>query len=237
MQESEEVTSFYVSEFLDFTFANDLFGCIGKVVEVTISPRRNNIRKWFGFARFVEVEEGRLLTARLDNILIGGKKIHVNLPRYQRRKKGGVRSSGLMQNRKGGQKKEQVDENSGFRVWANTRRGVRTFASVVTEDVVNTGSKVDEETKFCFKSKEENRMRFMKAYVGKVLVSGSTYNIQMHFEMEGVFAVKITPLGDNLCLLEESGEGFIEDLIGKREAWKRSWFSDVKKWEEGMIDD
>lgn len=33
--------------------------------------------------------------------------------------------------------------------------------------------------------------------------------------MEGYFAIKVTLLGGNLCLLEESEEGVIEDL--KRE--------------------
>lgn len=65
----------------------------------------------------------------------------------------------------------------------------------------------------CFQPCEERRRIFSIAYVGKVCISGSKYNIQTHLEMEGVFAVKVSPLGGNLCLLEENDEGFIKDLI------------------------
>lgn len=49
--------------------------------------------------------------------------------------------------------------------------------------------------------------------MGKVCIPGSTYNFQTHLEMEGVFTIKVTPLGGNVCLLEEIDEGFIRDLI------------------------
>src|SRR3954470_5350777 len=58
----QDVQSFYVSEFPDSHSAKDLFdlfGCVGKVVEVSIAPRRNNVGKRFGFARFVDVESDR----------------------------------------------------------------------------------------------------------------------------------------------------------------------------------
>lgn len=55
---------------------------------MSISPRRNNKGKRFSFVCFVEVDEGRLFIVRLDNIMIAGRKIHVNLPHYQRGKLG-----------------------------------------------------------------------------------------------------------------------------------------------------
>lgn len=65
------------------------------MVEVSISPRRNGIGKQFGFSRFVEVKDRRFLAVRLDNILILGKTIHVNLLRFPRggEGKGGGESS------------------------------------------------------------------------------------------------------------------------------------------------
>lgn len=32
-----------------------------------------------------------------------------------------------------------------------------------------------------------------------------TYNVQEQFHMKGVFSIRVTPLGSNLCLLEEVG--------------------------------
>lgn len=48
---------------------------------------------------------------------------------------------------------------------------------------------------------------FKKAYVGVVEKAGSTYNIQEAFNIEGFFGIKITPLGANLCLMEEESDG------------------------------
>lgn len=66
---------------------------------------------------------------------------------------------------------------------------------------------------FSFLSKEEDRKRLHKAYIGEVNIPGSPYSIQTSFEMEGVFSIKVTPLVALLCLLEEIEEGFIKDLL------------------------
>lgn len=86
-QKISSLTLVYFSEFPESCKAMNfykLFGCIWKVVEVSISPRRNKIGKKFGFTMFEEVEDERLLAVRLDNVLIMGRKIHANLPRFER---------------------------------------------------------------------------------------------------------------------------------------------------------
>lgn len=52
------------------------------MAEVVISPRMNKLGRRFGFARFREVEDVIMLVVRLDNIMIDGKKIHANPPRF-----------------------------------------------------------------------------------------------------------------------------------------------------------
>ncbi|XP_058732902.1 uncharacterized protein LOC131604483 [Vicia villosa] len=225
--------SFYVSEFPDYTSAKDLFelfGCVGKAVEVSISPRRNNRGKRFGFARFVDIEDGRLFAVKLDNIMIVGRKIHVNLPSFHRglvdgsRHRGGGGTNGV----KG---TEEGRLNEGWEY----RRGAKSFA-----EVVGGVSGEPEVAGKCFspliyKSEEEDKKRFQKAFIGRVLMPGSAYNLQSYMEMEGIFAVRVTPLGGDVCLLEDREEGFIEDLIAEGETWWKSWFSDIKRWEEGMV--
>lgn len=47
------LSSIYFSEFPEETTAKilfELFGCVEKVVEVSIAPRRNKVGKKFGFA-------------------------------------------------------------------------------------------------------------------------------------------------------------------------------------------
>lgn len=58
------LNSEYFSEFPNRTNTYDvfqLFGWYGEIVEVAIFPRNNKIGKRFGFARFREVEDAKLL--------------------------------------------------------------------------------------------------------------------------------------------------------------------------------
>ncbi|KAI5437075.1 hypothetical protein KIW84_023263 [Lathyrus oleraceus] len=63
---------------------------------------------------------------------------------------------------------------------------------------------------------EEELGRFKKAYIGVVSEEGTTYNIQEKMHMEWVFTIKVTPLGANLCLLEEAETGDIKAMGNKR---------------------
>ncbi|XP_058732931.1 uncharacterized protein LOC131604513 [Vicia villosa] len=233
----KEITSMFVSEFPEESSAKDLFdlfGCIGSMVEVAISPRRNRVSKRFGFARFVEVSDERLLAVRLDNIIIAGKKIRVNLPRFQWGVFGGAgRFGGSVNSREKNWGAPKGEEQ----LWYESRRNGKSYAAAVGSGLEVYGKKGETIYSLSLNSCEERRKRFAKAFVGKVCIPDSAFNIQTHLEMEGVFAIRVSPLGGNLCLLEENEEGFIEDLINECEGWWRSWFSEIKKWEEGMVED
>lgn len=60
---------------------------------------------------------------------------------------------------------------------------------------MHTHSKVEARVLF-ITSKKENRLRFEKAYIGRVIIPGTAYNIQSKFEMEGMFAIRVTPMGE-----------------------------------------
>ncbi|XP_058742013.1 uncharacterized protein LOC131614447 [Vicia villosa] len=235
---SGPVTSMYVSAFPeDYSAKNlfELFGCSGNVAEVAISPRRNKFGRRFAFARFTDVVDGRILAIRLDNILIESKKIHVNLPKFKREEwtKGGLNLSTA---KREGFKGKEIDRGSGSVVqkrYSSTYVEAVGCASKGEVDIEVTGN---DKVLLDFKTDNDLRRRFEKAYVGKVCVSGSAYNVQTHLEMEGVFAIKVTPLGGNKCLLEEREEGFIDDLIKEGETWWQSWFINIVKWEAGIID-
>lgn len=53
-------------------------------MEVVILPKRNKLGKFFGFVRFKEVEDERIFAVKLDNVIINGKKIHANLPCFNK---------------------------------------------------------------------------------------------------------------------------------------------------------
>lgn len=87
-----------------------------------------------------------------------------------------------------------------------------------------------------FSSDIELRAKLSKAYVGVMINLGSSYNIQEIFFSEGYFAIKVTPMGANMCLLEESEEGEIHDLICDAESWWKQWFCVIRPWRENDID-
>ncbi|XP_058747156.1 uncharacterized protein LOC131620160 [Vicia villosa] len=235
------VTSFYDSEFPDTYCARDLFqlfGCEGTVAEVFISPKRNGIGKRFGFARFSEVEDGRLLAVRLDNILILGKKIHVNLPRFARGvgKVGGksfISTKGLHASSGGFAERK----NEGMNFKKESRRENRSYADIVMGSGTKAAKMQGYKASFSYNSCEEQKMRLQKAFVGKTILPGAAYNVHVHMEMEGIFAVKVSPLGGNLCLLEELEKGYIEDFLGSNDCWWSLWFSEVKRWDADSVDE
>lgn len=170
--------------------------------------------------RFQEVEDERNLSFRLDNVLIMGKKIHANLSRYQRgASKGRVSSRGNSYFMAG----NVTNLYSGVRRENMGNFVLRSDNMSCTEVVNNVRVKVDckqeEEPHLRVSSKEESILRFKKSFVVRFTLSGSVYNIQTHLEMEGLFVIKVTPMGRNICLLEEFEEGLIEDLICEGETW------------------
>ncbi|XP_058766204.1 uncharacterized protein LOC131639756 [Vicia villosa] len=237
----ESVSSFFFSDFPTRVRAKDifeLFGCHREVVEVVIPPRSIRNGKRFGFARFVAVADARILAVRLDNILIDGRKIHANIPRYERKlgygglgqQGGGKRGGGVSLFHEGNKVAEAVKVNKYVGIYVG-----RSFADVVSNE---KAARQDEEGKaLVFKASEEEKIRLSEAYVGVISNPGSSYNIQTYFEMEGVFSIKVTPVGANLCLLEEMEEGYIGELIGDGSTWWKQWFIDIKPWKSPDVDE
>lgn len=59
---------------------------------------------------------------------------------------------------------------------------------------------------------------------------GLTYTMQELFQGEGYLSVKVTPLGANLCLLEDLVEGEIEAFVEEGCDYLKQWFKEVKRW-------
>lgn len=116
------------------------------------------------------MENARLLVVKLDNIIIDGKKIHANLPRFESNG-----SKDLVNQTKWtifSRFKNQsyrfekfVGAGNGF----NSRRQSRTFAKVLANNHAE-----ENEVSFClwFSSREVDRERFSIAKVGLFLFLG-----------------------------------------------------------------
>lgn len=62
----------------------EIFKEYGIVIKVFIPARRDKRGKWYGFVRYIKVNDERLMVAKLDNIQIKGRKIFANVPRFKR---------------------------------------------------------------------------------------------------------------------------------------------------------
>ncbi|CAL5199318.1 unnamed protein product [Lathyrus oleraceus] len=63
-----------------------------------------------------------------------------------------------------------------------------------------------------------------------------SYNIQTSFNIGDYFSIKVTPLGANLCLLEESESIEIRDLIREAKSLQSQWFLEIREWREEDVD-
>ncbi|KAI5438061.1 hypothetical protein KIW84_023976 [Lathyrus oleraceus] len=91
------------------------------------------------------------------------------------------------------------------------KRGCKPTMSIKTYAQALGNKKYSVELKF--NMKKEDMVRFEKAFVGVVEKLGSTYNMQDALYAEGYFWIKATPLGTNLCLLEENDDIDNEKLM------------------------
>ena len=86
----DDVTTFYFSRFPEGIMEQDMWQIFqkwGKVWEVFIPRTKNKLGHRFGFVRFKEVVDVQSLERRLDNnIFIGGQKLFVNRPKFDRGK-------------------------------------------------------------------------------------------------------------------------------------------------------
>jgi len=87
-RERTDITSFYFTRFPDDTTEKELwtqFKKWGDVREIFISKQRNKGGRRYGFVRFKGVSDERRLERQLDNIIVGGLKLYVNITKYGRK--------------------------------------------------------------------------------------------------------------------------------------------------------
>ncbi|GKV24806.1 hypothetical protein SLEP1_g34372 [Rubroshorea leprosula] len=60
------------------------FSGYGRVIDIYVPNRKDRYGRRFRFARFQEVKNVSMLEKELDHIKVGGVKIHVNQPRFDR---------------------------------------------------------------------------------------------------------------------------------------------------------
>ncbi|XP_058765384.1 uncharacterized protein LOC131638856 [Vicia villosa] len=231
------VTSFTISEFPENCRAEDLFvlfGCIGNTVEVAIAPRRNKLGKRFGIARFSDVEDARGLGVKLDNVAFEGKKIHANIPRFERQGYGVVKPVNLDSSSRTVPRRVPVNDPL-VKSWGGARFNGRSFTEVVNNVARGDGLASVQVPVVCASSVED-KGRLSKAWVGELYIPGSGHGIQKSIEKAGFYGIVTSPLGAKLCLVEECEGGALYEFLGEEEGWWKSWFVGMSKWSEEVVD-
>lgn len=91
--------------------------------------------------------------------------------------------------------------------------------------------------KLVYQIDESDLVRFRKTYIGFVEKSIMSYNMQEIFNIEGYFAIQVTPLGTNICLLKDRVEGELHTLMVDGKNWLTQWFSEVHPWKPKYVND
>ncbi|CAK8534101.1 unnamed protein product [Lathyrus sativus] len=199
----------------------EVFKVYGVISEVFFSAKRDKRGNRFGFAKFQKVHDPRILACNLDSIVLEGKKIYVNIPKFSKENKRHLPVSEK-------NKRHLPDcENLRSNIQTGCTRNflkpniqVRSFAKVVRGDYPKfidrakvggqcTKLELDDEW-----SRRLNRMR-----VGEVMKDGNAFNIQKLIFEEGYFNIKVTPLGASLCLMEDTSGGDLEGFIKEARVW------------------
>jgi len=84
-RDHSDISSFYFTRFTDDITEKDLsqhFKRWGDVREIFIPNRRNYNGRRYGFVRFKGVSDVQQMAWKLDNSVIGGLKLFVNVPKY-----------------------------------------------------------------------------------------------------------------------------------------------------------
>ncbi|XP_058741575.1 uncharacterized protein LOC131613953 [Vicia villosa] len=262
---NDEVTSFFITEFPEELCAKHIFEIFKGyrlVAEVAIPPKRDKKERRYGFVRFRKMSNERDLATKLDNIFIRGRKLYANIPRFNRKKKVFVKAAyGGGDNMEKQTRFKQSNPISKASKFNDSRQGYITYSNVVMgkdekweriggcvgtkrngtvhERKTIGWDKMEKKPMFAhlqFNVESSDLKHFEKAYVGIVETPGMTFDIQEAFHSEGYFRVKATPLGANLCLLEEQEEGEIKALVEEAKDWISQWFSDIHPWSLEDVD-
>lgn len=99
-----------------------LFGNFGELSDVYIAQKKDANRRNFAFIRFKNVRNWRILEATLQNLSFAGKKLQVNVAKFERKQKKRVQDFQY--------RREPINTKATAGIRCNVRDG-RSFAAVV----------------------------------------------------------------------------------------------------------
>lgn len=87
-----------------------------------------------------------------------------------------------------------------------------------------------------FVTDEEDDMRFYKAYTGVMRNPRVEDDIKSRYLEEGLFSIRVTIMGPNLCLLEDLVGNDVASLVSERKEWWNQFFVSINPWKPSDVD-
>ncbi|PNX60582.1 hypothetical protein L195_g052003, partial [Trifolium pratense] len=240
------LTTYFFTDFPDNVRAKTCFNAFlsyGDIAEVVIPAKRDKGGRRFGFARFDRVADPRKLEIDMDNILIGRVKISVNLSRFHRpegNNSGGDRNAerkGKHVNNHYVHNRPRYSSTNGRQQSHHSRENMKdSYAYAVRSGDASRLGDRQQTIVLSYEAEKNDLLRLQKAFIGVVVHTGMTYNIQNAFHAQGYFGVKATPLGSNLILLEGQEDGEMEALMEDAKDWLDQWFKEIRPWNPKDVD-
>uniref|UniRef100_K7MMW2 RRM domain-containing protein n=1 Tax=Glycine max TaxID=3847 RepID=K7MMW2_SOYBN len=244
----EDVTTFYFSRFPEGIKEKDLWQIFqkwGKVWEVFIPKSKNKEGHKFGFVRFKEVADEQRLERQLDNnIFIGGMKMFVNSPKFDRGKVFRTNQNGTSTHRmvsiqevpKGNQEDTKVKFTGGR---------PRSYVEVAREVILGEGSSYNlKEAPQCAKratqrpvvlsSNMENNEWLQKAWVGRLKNRGMFERVEE--ELKWVVDLEVNPCywANDWIIFPYLDESKAARLINEEMTNGSTPVSELQKWSSNI---
>ncbi|GKV27138.1 hypothetical protein SLEP1_g36342 [Rubroshorea leprosula] len=199
------------------------FSGYGRVIDICVPNRKDKYGRRFGFVRFQDVKNVSMMEKELDQIKVGGVKIHVNQPRFDRQtkmQKEGDRKSAV------GAVRFEANRQASLS-YAEALRGVKMNRLGTAQDNATEQLRIHTEIDrnathrmngkrewiaknkdvewrgWEFKTKELDFEWVKGSFVGTARAVELIPTIQEKFYMERYFSVSLKPMGGKLVISKQ----------------------------------
>ncbi|GKU93948.1 hypothetical protein SLEP1_g7497 [Rubroshorea leprosula] len=253
----EQATPFFFTNFPeDWSYAEmwRTFLKFGRVYDIYCPKRKSRNGTKFGFVRFLDVKNSKELEKNLDQIWIRGRKLWVNLPRFEEGKSAelGSRYCHIAEpknhNRsyaevvKGQSEENQVEKGRTQTKKQEEKRPERSLSSFYSKQRSEENRTVwiekgrgESWAGFEYNAKPEDYAWLEGCFVGVVHSVELVRNLQEKFYMEGYFSCRIRAMGGRLVLLDGEDKEELKDLVELASDWLGQWFEEVRPWTSNMV--
>ena len=234
-RDKKDVSSFYFTRFpVDITEQDmwQSFRKWGDLREIFISKKKNRNGRRYGFARFKGVNDAHKLARQLDQIVIGGLKLYVNIPKYGRDTAMKTAAPSVPLGHEGKQPKEAPHRGQ-----HQATRGLTLYAAVVARDKYNAGQpkvlhkeatkRVESRSSLLLDIPLHDKQWFRQAWVGRL--KDLRWYDRLEEDPQWDFGVEITPkyMGDDMVLLlgltDDTAKRMVNEVVEEEDSMSTCW--------------